>query len=219
MLENLHIILVSTLPNSFDQWFLKYSWSKLKAESGRFDLSAVQPGTTETTTTTVTTTTTTETTTTTTTTTQPEQNTKTIEFTDTIASIDLNDNDGTITFKNNGIFTFSGTDYFAGDENKDLAHYEANDKISIRFTYNTDAGAIINIESLSLESNAHKVHGDVNSDGVFNISDVVLLQKWLLAAPETNLADWQTGDLSEDGKLNVSDLCIMKHMLISVSST
>ena len=88
MLENLHIILVSTLPNSFDQWFLKYSWSKLKAESGRFDLSAVQLGTTETTTTTVTTTTTTtETTTTTTTTTQPVQNTKTIEFTDTIASI------------------------------------------------------------------------------------------------------------------------------------
>ena len=75
------------------------------------------------------------------------------------------------------------------------------------------------IESLSLESNAHKVRGDVNSDGVFNISDVVLLQKWLLAAPETNLADWQAEDLSEDGKLNVSDLCIMKHMLISVSST
>ena len=210
MLENLHIILVSTLPNSFDQWFLKYSWSKLKAESGRFDLSAVQPGTTETTTTTVTTTTTT---------TQPVQNTKTIEFTDTIASIDLNDNGGTITFENNGIFTFSGTDYFAGDESKNLAHYEANDKISIRFTYNTDTGAIINTDSLSLESNAHKVRGDVNSDGVFNISDVVLLQKWLLAATETNLADWQAGDLSEDGKLNVSDLCIMKHMLISVSST
>ena len=205
--------------NSFDQWFLKYSWSKLKAESGRFDLSAVQPGTTETTTTTVTTTTTTETTTTTTTTTQPVQNTKTIEFTDTIASIDLNDNGGTLTFENNGTFTFSGTDYFAGDESKNLAHYEANDKISIRFTYNTDTGAIINIESLSLESNAHKVRGDVNSDGVFNISDVVLLQKWLIAAPETNLADWQAGDLSEDGKLNVSDLCIMKHMLISVSST
>lgn len=27
--------------NQFDQWFLKYAWSKLKAENGRFDLSAI----------------------------------------------------------------------------------------------------------------------------------------------------------------------------------
>ena len=34
--------------NTFDQWFLKYTWSKLKAEEGRFDLANVQPAPTET---------------------------------------------------------------------------------------------------------------------------------------------------------------------------
>ena len=31
--------------NTFDKWFLKYTWSKLKAEPGRFDLAAVTPET------------------------------------------------------------------------------------------------------------------------------------------------------------------------------
>ncbi len=58
------------------------------------------------------------------------------------------------------------------------------------------------------------IRGDVNADGKFDIADVVLLQKWLLAVPDTQLADWQTGDLCEDGKLNVFDLALMKRDLI-----
>lgn len=54
------------------------------------------------------------------------------------------------------------------------------------------------------------VRGDVNRDGVFNIGDVVLLQKWLLAVPGTYLSDWTAADLCEDGALNVFDLCVMK---------
>lgn len=59
------------------------------------------------------------------------------------------------------------------------------------------------------------LRGDVNADGFFNISDVVLLQKWLLATPYTNLANWKAADLCEDGRLNVFDLCLMKRELIS----
>lgn len=58
-----------------------------------------------------------------------------------------------------------------------------------------------------------KIKGDVNSDGQFNISDVVLMQKWLVEIPDIKLSDWKAGDLCEDKKLNVFDLCLMKRLL------
>lgn len=60
-----------------------------------------------------------------------------------------------------------------------------------------------------------KVAGDVNADGQFNIADAVLLQKWLLAAPDIDLADWKAADLCEDNRLDVFDLCMMKRLLIN----
>lgn len=56
--------------------------------------------------------------------------------------------------------------------------------------------------------------GDVNLDGQFNISDVVLLQKWLLNVPNTELKYWQAADLCADGHLDVFDLCMMKRKLL-----
>lgn len=58
------------------------------------------------------------------------------------------------------------------------------------------------------------VKGDANGDGEFNISDVVMLQKWLLSVPDTHLANWKAADFDEDGKLDVFDLCLMKRELI-----
>lgn len=57
--------------------------------------------------------------------------------------------------------------------------------------------------------------GDVNLDGECNVSDVVLLQKWLLAVPDTHLACWQAANLCEDDRLDVFDLCLMKRKLIN----
>ncbi|MBP3250723.1 MAG: hypothetical protein J6M48_10285 [Ruminococcus sp.] len=62
---------------------------------------------------------------------------------------------------------------------------------------------------------ADPVKGDVNCDGDLSINDVVLLQKWLLAVPNTDLTDWQAADLNSDGRLNVFDLCLMKQELVS----
>ena len=74
----------------------------------------------------------------------------------------------------------------------------------------------VKIEHLSLVAvESEKVKGDVNADGEFNIADVIILQKWLLAVPDTELANWKAADLCEDDKLNVFDLCLMKHELIS----
>ena len=59
------------------------------------------------------------------------------------------------------------------------------------------------------------VIGDVNADGTFNVADVVLLQKWLIAVPDTELTDWKAADLYEDDRLDVFDLCMIKQILIS----
>ena len=52
-------------------------------------------------------------------------------------------------------------------------------------------------------------------DGKFDVLDVVLLQKWLLASPDAKLANWKAGDLSGDDRLDAFDLCLMKKRLVS----
>ncbi|MBE6857736.1 MAG: hypothetical protein E7500_10055, partial [Ruminococcus sp.] len=56
--------------------------------------------------------------------------------------------------------------------------------------------------------------GDVNADGKFNVADVVSLQKWLLAVPDTELKNWKAGDFCDDNRLDVFDLCLMKRELL-----
>lgn len=72
-------------------------------------------------------------------------------------------------------------------------------------------------EAMSIQAyfeGGQSINGDVNADGQFNIADVVLMQKWLLAVPDAKLADWKAGDLCEDDRLDVFDLCLMKRQLI-----
>ena len=59
------------------------------------------------------------------------------------------------------------------------------------------------------------VSGDVNADGELTMADVVLLQKWLLAVPDTHLENWKAADLCEDNRLDVFDLCLMRRLLIN----
>lgn len=56
------------------------------------------------------------------------------------------------------------------------------------------------------------VKGDVNSDGVLNVSDIVMMKKYLVNSGE--LTDWKLGDVNKDGIINVFDLCIMRNMLL-----
>lgn len=56
------------------------------------------------------------------------------------------------------------------------------------------------------------ISGDVNSNGEFNVSDVVMFQKWMTGSG--NLTNWKAGDLNNDNVLNVFDLCLMRRLLI-----
>lgn len=66
----------------------------------------------------------------------------------------------------------------------------------------------------NINTTPKEVMGDINNDGVFNISDVVVFQKWMLAVPDTQLTNWKAADFSADGRLDIIDLCLMKQRLI-----
>lgn len=88
----------------------------------------------------------------------------------------------------------------------DLYFYDGKD--SVRLDLNSDNN------ELGADFFA-EVRGDVNCDGVFGAADVVLLQKWLIAVPDTHLKNWKAADFCEDNRLNVFDLCLMKRELLN----
>ncbi len=57
------------------------------------------------------------------------------------------------------------------------------------------------------------VRGDVNADDQFTVTDLIMMQKWLINAPDVSLTNWRAGDLCTDGVINVFDLSIMKRDL------
>ena len=57
--------------------------------------------------------------------------------------------------------------------------------------------------------------GDVNANGQVELNDMVLLQKWLLKVPGTELPNWRAGDLHQNEKLNVYDLCLLRELIVS----
>ncbi len=59
------------------------------------------------------------------------------------------------------------------------------------------------------------VKGDVNGDGECNISDAVLLQKWITSVPGTVITDWKNADICEDGVIDVFDLIMLKTSVLS----
>ncbi len=59
--------------------------------------------------------------------------------------------------------------------------------------------------------------GDCNLDGKVGISDVVMLQKWLMGSGELDC--WQNADFNNDNKVDIFDLCLMKKALLEQITT
>ena len=55
--------------------------------------------------------------------------------------------------------------------------------------------------------------GDLNSDGKFNIADVIVLQNWLLSKPENDMKVWQNADLCQDNILDVCSRRLVQRLL------
>lgn len=95
-----------------------------------------------------------------------------------------------------------------------LAVYSKNLKAGEQFTLGTNGGNGNNVCYIALATKS-SIRGDVNADGKFDISDIVLLQKWILGEPDTVLADRRAGDLCEDERIDAFDLVMMKNLLIT----
>ena len=75
------------------------------------------------------------------------------------------------------------------------------------------------LSALPVNAVGFSIKGDVNADGAFDVADIVLLQKWLLAVPDTHLENWKSADLCKDDKLDVFDLTLMKRELLLSKET
>ena len=87
------------------------------------------------------------------------------------------------------------------------------------YTYNIyeqyyNNGYPVFAEQFRLYNFIRYVTGDLNDDGELTIADAVLLKKWLLAIPNTDIPNWVAGDYNDDGKLNAIDLTMMKRELM-----
>ena len=54
------------------------------------------------------------------------------------------------------------------------------------------------LSATPVNAEGFSIKGDVNADGVFDVADVVLLQKWLLAVPDTHFENQKAADLCKD---------------------
>ncbi len=73
---------------------------------------------------------------------------------------------------------------------------------------------VTNVDILVKNGASETIQGDVNADGAFDISDLVIMQKWLLAVPDTKLKDWNAGDICKDDRIDAFDLCLMRKLLV-----
>ena len=56
------------------------------------------------------------------------------------------------------------------------------------------------------------VRGDVNADGALSSADLLLLNRWLLGVPETELTAPENAELSGDGVIDAYDLCFLRRL-------
>ncbi|WP_295084533.1 dockerin type I repeat-containing protein [Ruminococcus sp.] len=74
----------------------------------------------------------------------------------------------------------------------------------------TESMDIIPAEINDLKTN---VKGDCNGDGIFGISDLVFMKKWLTG--KGNLAEYDIADVNSDGNIDIFDFVEMRKLLIN----
>ena len=85
----------------------------------------------------------------------------------------------------------------------------------VYFIFKGESGYLYNLNWFAIDYpyENDNLSGDCNLDGFVNITDAVMLQKWLLCASD-NLTSWRNADICKDNKINVIDFCLLKNMLI-----
>lgn len=83
---------------------------------------------------------------------------------------------------------------------------------TLSITFASDTGGMIALDDIGLCFGAVSVTGDVNSDGVFDIADMVRLKKYLSGYDAA--VDRAKADLNSDGLINSVDLALIRKGLL-----
>lgn len=102
--------------------------------------------------------------------------------------------------------------------NEDVAEVNKRGIVSANSPGTAEIHAVIGDIDMVCVVTVEGVKGDVNVDGEFTAADVVALQKWLLAFPDTKLNNWKAADLCPDDTLNIFDLVLMKKELLNIEN-
>ena len=111
----------------------------------------------------------------------------------------------------------------SADTNKEkfsqMANIDVNYKIIRNSNELTEEESIVTGDILQMESGQEYkliVKGDVNSDGVANIKDVIVLRKYLLMKNNLNEVEQLAADTDLDGKtIGIKDLVRMRIIVIT----
>ncbi|MDE6103752.1 MAG: dockerin type I repeat-containing protein, partial [Oscillospiraceae bacterium] len=91
--------------------------------------------------------------------------------------------------------------------------YDSKGTYSVKIT--SESGTVREAEICNItEIYSFGLKGDVNGDGTVNISDAVLLQKYLIKLAESSEIVGENSDINDDLNVNVFDLIMLKRILI-----
>lgn len=133
-----------------------------------------------------------------------------------------------IYYASNGFVYFSGDDYskvtckFNGgtvewripvDESMNLCQGDEIEYIRVFVQDSSNDWVVIDDLKITDIKLPPLISGDVNSDGIFNANDVLVLQKRLLGIQDNGKYDPNEADVNKDGTINITDLCLIKYEL------
>lgn len=127
-----------------------------------------------------------------------------------------------IVAKGRGIFGYYSTGYYyyspnvknsydisKGDYETEMKTTSFVESLSDAFTYVEG-----DYPKLAWEVSENFILGDINSDGRINVTDAVIMQKYLLNLYQYIYDEWKTSDMNNDGIVNIFDMILLKRILI-----
>lgn len=92
---------------------------------------------------------------------------------------------------------------------------EGKTTLTVRTSDGQTAEIEVIVEPIQTEPDIYPIlMGDVTDDGVFDVTDIICFQRWLLTF-DIRLENWGAADFNNDDQLDVFDFCLMKRALIS----
>lgn len=102
-------------------------------------------------------------------------------------------------------------------------HYVYQDRVQVTtYRYTKESGWVSDADSTANRTTCRyrlkgidwNTKGDINLNSAITLSDIVLLQKYLLNLEPLTSAQMETADINSDGRVNVLDICLLKAHII-----